>query len=455
MPYYKFTSNDIFINTIKAYPEVKFAIYNGTASYNNRPVAPGKFARYLNGAPSGAVSLFELNTDRVSSSLTWTRGDGTTYGRTIPEGAPPTYGGGGVPDNGMIYGWVTKQGSGLQFRTTTKLNYNSAQYGTIFTSSYPLTSSITKTYYSYTTPRVVSGTFWGVGCAGLSCPGYDVTLGVQVSSNGSVARIRALKNSINYYRYLSPHFKYAATGSGDMYPTRSFDHIDLGLISIPSIFYGSSIKKGTVDLKFYNSGSLIGRAQDVGRNGELIHTEPEGSNGSGSVVGIVLYNEGMVILTGSRPLAGQTDQYIGSAADYPRWIYFGGETIQKTTGSTNSAYIMNMSGTSKIPTMTMFAGAPKGRLNHSNNPSFRVYSANGRPTNNLGDRAYVENDNIEIKNIVSSSFPDPTGSFEKTTYISKIGLYDKNRNLIAIAKPATPIRKTAERDFTFKLKLDL
>ena len=116
---------------------------------------------------------------------------------------------------------------------------------------------------------------------------------------------------------------------------------------------------------------------------------------------------------------------------------------------------MNMSGTSKIPTMTMFAGAPKGRLNHSNNPSFRVYSANGRPTNNLGDRAYVENDNIEIKNIVSSSFPDPTGSFEKTTYISKIGLYDKNRNLIAIAKPATPIRKTAERDFTFKLKLDL
>ena len=115
---------------------------------------------------------------------------------------------------------------------------------------------------------------------------------------------------------------------------------------------------------------------------------------------------------------------------------------------------MNMSGTTRTPTMTMFAAAPKGQLNHSNNPSFRVYSSAGRPTT-TSKRTYLENDNIEIKNVVSSSFIDPTGSFEKTTYISKIGLYDKDHNLIAIAKPSTPIRKTAERDFTFKLKLDL
>ena len=33
--------------------------------------------------------------------------------------------------------------------------------------------------------------------------------------------------------------------------------------------------------------------------------------------------------------------------------------------------------------------------------------------------------------------------------------YDDNQNLIAIAKMATPIKKTAERDFTFKIKLDI
>ena len=43
---------------------------------------------------------------------------------------------------------------------------------------------------------------------------------------------------------------------------------------------------------------------------------------------------------------------------------------------------------------------------------------------------------------------------EKQTYISQIGLYDDDRNLLGIAKLATPVKKTEDREFTFKLKLD-
>ena len=68
---------------------------------------------------------------------------------------------------------------------------------------------------------------------------------------------------------------------------------------------------------------------------------------------------------------------------------------------------------------------------------------------------YYEYDKIEIKNTVSSSYNDPTGSFMKTTYISQIGIYDDERNLIAIAKLAKPVKKIEERELTFKLKLDL
>ena len=68
---------------------------------------------------------------------------------------------------------------------------------------------------------------------------------------------------------------------------------------------------------------------------------------------------------------------------------------------------------------------------------------------------YLENNEQIAKNIVSSSFVDLTGSYEKQTYISKIGLFDKNKNLIAIAKLATPIKKTSNRELTFKLKLDI
>ena len=65
------------------------------------------------------------------------------------------------------------------------------------------------------------------------------------------------------------------------------------------------------------------------------------------------------------------------------------------------------------------------------------------------------NSNIVIKNVASSSYADPTGSFQKTTYISSIGIYDEDKNLIGVAKVATPVKKTENREFTFKLKLDI
>ena len=43
-------------------------------------------------------------------------------------------------------------------------------------------------------------------------------------------------------------------------------------------------------------------------------------------------------------------------------------------------------------------------------------------------------------------------SFFNASMFGKI--YDKDKNLIGIAKVATPVKKTEERDLTFKLKLD-
>jgi hypothetical protein len=35
-----------------------------------------------------------------------------------------------------------------------------------------------------------------------------------------------------------------------------------------------------------------------------------------------------------------------------------------------------------------------------------------------------------------------------------VGIYDKDKNLIAIASLANPVKKTEKRDFMFKLRLD-
>jgi hypothetical protein len=62
---------------------------------------------------------------------------------------------------------------------------------------------------------------------------------------------------------------------------------------------------------------------------------------------------------------------------------------------------------------------------------------------------------MEIKNTVKYKYENYVGDLEKQTYISKIGIYDENKNLIAIAKLARPIKKSENRSLTFKLKLDI
>jgi|TARA_Y100000310_G_scaffold307605_1_gene349860 hypothetical protein len=424
----KFGRSDVYINTIKAYPEVKFTIYSGGVSYNNAPQESGSFTSSVGLIGSGALSLYELNVDRAEAS-------GQAF-------APNN-----VENINLIRPWVSKDGTRMAFRTTTKAGFNASSPGSIIYSSYPLSASITPNYYSATTPRSTAATFSKTSGTGIA-----------VSGQAAMTRILALKNIINYYNYLNPNFAYSSSNAAvdasndGTNPGRDFDNCDLGLVSIPSIFYGSSIKEGTVDLKFYFTGTLLGRAQDTARNGVLYETT---GASPGSPVGIVLYNEGMLILTGAWAMdaEAQEDYKGNNTTDFPRWVYFAQPVTGPWDSTTKTSYIAEMSGTTTLQSLTMFAAAPKGELNHSNNPSFTVCSTGSHVL--TASSAYLQDQKRVIKNVVSSSYNDPTGSFEKTTYISKIGIYDENENLIAIAKPATPIKKVVDRDFTFKLKLDI
>ena len=72
---------------------------------------------------------------------------------------------------------------------------------------------------------------------------------------------------------------------------------------------------------------------------------------------------------------------------------------------------------------------------------------------NLTGKKLKENKTITIKNTISSSFTHYSASYQPQVFISQIGIYDENRNLIAIAKLANPVRKTKDLDYTFKLKI--
>ena len=68
---------------------------------------------------------------------------------------------------------------------------------------------------------------------------------------------------------------------------------------------------------------------------------------------------------------------------------------------------------------------------------------------------YVEPRELTIKNVVSSSFSDTDADFHKTTYISSVAIYDEHKNLIGIAKVATPIRKDENTEYSIRMKIDI
>jgi len=394
MAYKKFKSNDIFHNTLEMNPECDFVIYDSRIYLNGRGAISGAFVSNAGDVPTGHVSLYELNVDRASGE--------------------------------KIYPFITKGGSLSSFKTTSNTEFREFLYGDEMQGSYPLSASIVREFFASTT----------------------------TDRTGSNNHLNSLYNTLNYYQTLSKH--YVFSGSLGDKGTQ-----DVNLISIPSIIFGSKLDKGTVDLKFFVSGNLVGQLQDEKRNGELVQIGPEGSTGSGSVAGVVLYKEGFVLLTGSWDLASGPyagfagEKYTGAPVLKPKWIYFGAGANDGLAISNvvSSSFGLTFKGTTETQTITMLAHAQKGEYNHSNNPTYKTYGQGQQPM--TASNAYVEPNDLTIKNVVSSSYSDPYADFKKTTYISSVAIYDENKNLIGIAKLATPVKKTEDLEYTIKMKLDI
>ena len=141
----------------------------------------------------------------------------------------------------------------------------------------------------------------------------------------------------------------------------------------------------------------------------------------------------------------------------PTWKNFG--TGLQQTGSSliphgdcpNTSYEINFKGCNKIPTLTMFAYSQMGDNNYSHNPTFIQQS---RKDTFVFNSSSFKQREAEIKKINKSFYSDHKEDFENNTYISKIGIYDKHKNLIAIVSLATPVKKTEKRDYMFKIGMD-
>lgn len=236
----------------------------------------------------------------------------------------------------------------------------------------------------------------------------------QIEQNADRPHINALKNTLKYYAKTNPTFNY------DNFLTKK-----LGVLYIPSIFYGSSIKKGSVRVKKANvrNGHLYadGISGDINRNGDLLNITGSMYGTSSVYYGNILYNEGIIIV---------------SEYDYESFEHL----------------IIEYNGVVKQNQILMFATADKNEFNYSNNPTYKntLYKS---PT--TSSNKFIEDPKQLIYNINSSSYSTYDESYKKITYISSIGIFDKDKNLIGIAKLSKPVRKRQEDSFTFKLRYDM
>lgn len=389
---FKFSKENIINNTLITYPSSSFLVYNNIVYYNNDQNLTGTSGEPIrNVATSGSVSLYEYNVNREPSQL--------------------------------IYPFIVKDGTLASFKTISTSDYFSIdqfQYGDVITASYPLSASISRYYYSVGQTRKY---------------------------------ISALKNTFNYYTNLSTHYAFSSS-LGDK------SQQAINFIDIPTIFFDKKIKNKSLKLTTYIDGIKYATLEDVSGNGELIQTFPAGP-GFNEVAGVVLYSEGAIVLTGSwdvGSLSSIENYDLNAGADPFKWIYFGagipGNFPYSDGTILSSSFSIEFAGVSNTNILTMFCKAPKGNLNYSNNPT---YIDKTTRTNNLyitSSTQFKEDQNKKEINVVSSSYATEQPS-QKTTFISKIGIYDKNKNLIGFAKISKPVKKTSNRNLTFKLKYDI
>ena len=509
----KFQQNDIIVSTMQAHPKCDFFIWNGSVYYNNVGYNSGAFTQHSKNVPTGNVNLYEYNVDRLSGSTSFSDikyyVGATAYSAELPAGVPNTPRPIGhssdltsIPStNPYMFPYITRDAHRVHFKTVLngEKDYWSASWGDVMYGVYPQSASISREFVVNQTASTRAG--WE-----------------RFREN---PHYRALRSKLNYLGAISEHYKVSSPDDGfhpgDPGGAPEYlwhkDHQTMAIVSIPSIFYGSKIKPGTVSLRWYVTGALCGEIRDINQNGELIQvsggigtpgfsaggtsspaSKTEAFNCSiGSVAGVVLYDEGFIILTGSWPLSkesivltpGSTTASLpspGPAYKYhPRWWNWGCGALDGCNSSSmdymfgkadsgadggdqasgilangqfsSASYGLSFEGTTNTQVVTMFAHAKRGEVNFSNNPTYLQYGQKRLKT--TSSYVYEENPQRLIKNTVSSSFADHSASFQRQVYVSKIAIYDDNKNLIGVASLANPVRKREDEDITFKLRIDI
>lgn len=234
-------------------------------------------------------------------------------------------------------------------------------------------------------------------------------------SNGSPANtasfnidgtITGLQYEPSYYNYLSTTLnpnRYFPTGSNDI----------IGVITIPSNLFGEYLKPNTVQIS----------------NGTTTFIDDgEGNMISGSLkYGDVIYEHGIIILTSN----GISGSFGYGSGVYGFGVYGLSSVDYISSFTTGSNITCSFESTITIYETQYKCTLRENEFNFSQNPTIVSGSANSGI----------------IYNFATGSYFSP--------YVTTVGLYNNNYELIAVGKLAQPLPTSAVTDTTILVNLDL
>lgn len=230
-------------------------------------------------------------------------------------------------------------------------------------------------------------------------------------------------NNYNYLTTTLPPKRIFPTGSGSK----------IGVISIPSKVYGENIKLGSFSLS-----NVWGTITDD-YNGNLTFSSSL-YNVNDFHVGNIIYEHGIAVINSE--LLGIIDGYgsssYGTSSTYPV-SYYGGLF---TTFFNSNLITCSFESTTTIYELQYKCTIRQNEFNFSQNPSLISGS-----TLISGSNGCTSNGNGTMYNFVTGSFFTP--------YVTTVGLYNNDNDLIAVAKLSQPLPISSVTDTTILINLDL
>ena len=205
----KFETTDVFHNVVETNPEYNFLVYNGEVFLNDEFSDEGDFSNLVNHVPQGFVSFHEINVNR--------------------------------PSNSLVSTFLNKDASRTAFKTISIGDFNNSNindFGSQITQTFPLSASISRIVIPEGEEFVVSTT--------VHNDKKETTLSL---SNDNKKYIMALKSKLNENVRFSEHYAYNQLQPDDGGADWDKGRQKINMICVPSIFYGSGIKKGSLELK--------------------------------------------------------------------------------------------------------------------------------------------------------------------------------------------------------------